>query len=196
MKKTGWITLGVVAGMILGRILAPYIISFIARKTINSTTNHVSQNQVEQFTRDSSKISVSFTEYKYVEKRYKHFFTRHLTMSCYIFYDNKYKKYFALQIVSNDLPSISLLSIAKNVKVECMINNQQLKDIHYGTYDNPVFVLKLIIPPNGTWDEYDRADAKYIVDGNTDRLCKNNVYNYLTYFTPKEEFQKMFPDQK
>lgn len=196
MKKQIWITVGVVVGMILGRIFAPYIISFIARKNISSTTNHVVENQVEQFIRDSTKLSVSFTEYKYVEKRYKHFFTRHLTMSCYIFYHNSYKKYFALQIVSNDLPSISLLSIAKNVKIECTINKTQLKDNAFGSFDNPLFILKLIIPPNRTWDEYDRADAKYIAEGNVDRLCKNNVYNYLTYFTPQEEFQKMFPDHK
>jgi hypothetical protein len=196
MSRTGWITLGVILGMILGRIFAPYVTSFIALKIINSTTNHVVQSQVEQFTRDSAQLIVSFNDYKYVEKRYKHFFTRHLTMSCYIFFDNNYKRYFALQIVSNDLPAISLLNIAKNIKIKCTINKAQLKDNNYGTFDNPLFVLKLNIPPIETWDEYDQSDAKYIAEGNTDKLCKNNVYNYLTYFTSKEEFQKMFPEQK
>jgi hypothetical protein len=194
MKKQYWITLGVIVGLILARVLTPYINSFIANKVVSSTTNHVTTNQTEHFIQDTIQIESIFSDYQYNKKMYNHFLTDYFTMNSYVFYDKNNKKYFAVQFISNYLPSKYLLKIAENAPAKCTVNKQQLNSRSYGTFDNPVLVLRLLIPDNDQRNQYSKSDARDIREYN--KNVKVNTFKYLTYFTPKEEFQKMFPDKK
>ncbi|WCT13124.1 hypothetical protein [Mucilaginibacter jinjuensis] len=194
MKKQYWITLGVAAGMIIGRILAPYINSFIGNQVKKASSNIVTENHINTFINDSVEITLTFASYSFREVRFSHFLTDDIASHNYIFYDPEDKKYMSIQMTTIFGPLRSTLDIAKNALIQCTVNKKQLSDPYYGTKENPVLVFKCIIPPNSKWDQYDKRDAERVIQYNDD--YKKSIFNYLTYFTPKEEFQKMFPDQK
>jgi hypothetical protein len=97
-----------------------------------------------------------------------------------------------------DFPNVSsfddLLDVAKHTLIKCNVNTIELKDAKYGTVENPVPIFKCIVPENDSLKNSLKARAA-IIKRNNEHYQKS-IFYHLTYFTPKEEFQKMFPEQK
>ncbi len=159
-----------------------------------ASTNIVTENSINAFVTDSLAITLTFTSYSFREVRYSHFLTEDLASHNYIFYNPNYKKYLSIQMTTIFGPLKSTLEIANRTPIQCTVSRKQLSDSYYGTKENPVLVFKCIIPRNSKWDQYDKRDAERIAQYNDD--YKKSIFNYLTYFMPKEQFQKMFPEQK
>ncbi|WCT13123.1 hypothetical protein [Mucilaginibacter jinjuensis] len=190
MSKQYWIGFCVLAGMILAKILYP----IIGNLTANMSANKVSTTQVQEYINQSKPIQLKYDSYKSGYSTYSNVMhTKHLMRSYYAFYDPSHKKYYSIQMFDTYALD-GLLDDLKNSLFTCFINEQQLGNPDYGSAQNPIPILRCDINIKDAWKS---TDVNAIRDYKKFKSeYKNAVFDNLTYFTPKEEFQKMFPEQK
>ena len=198
--KNHW-TIGIMAalGMILGKLLLPVLGNYIENHSINKVTN----SQLKEYIENSSEVNFPFKSYQHSESYYKENFmykgqpfAPYKICNNYTFYDPNFKKYFAIKMFNyTDFTSFKdILDIAKNDTIKCMVNKQELQNSTFGTNLNPIPVFTCVIPYSSSWKRSDKINALNIKSFN--HHYQESVFYHLTYFTPKEEFQKMFPGQK
>ena len=201
MNKSWIIGIMAVIGMALGKMLWPVLGEYVAKRSLNK----VEIADVKKYTDNSRSIGLVFNKYSYKQTYYKGnlfysgaggTFAPYKICSNYIFYDSTYKKYFAIQMFNFIGVSSfdELLEIANNVKIDCIVNTWELSDPYYGTADSPIPIFKCVIPNNNSWNDYARSRADIIERNNAH--YETSVRYHLTYFIPKTEYQKMFPDHK
>ncbi|WCT13126.1 hypothetical protein [Mucilaginibacter jinjuensis] len=190
MKKQIWIGFGVLAGMILAKILYP----IVGNLTANMSANKVSTTQVQEYINQSKPIQLKYDSYKSGYSSYDNLmYTKDVMRSYYTFYDTTYKKYFAIQMFDTYALD-GLLDDLKNSPLTCFVNEQQLNNPIYGGLKNPVPILRFDVEIKDSWKS---TDVNAIRDYKKFTLnYQSAVSNNLTYFTPKEEFRKMFSEQK
>jgi hypothetical protein len=191
MSKQAWIGIGVLTGIIIARLIYPYIGSFAVKKTVNKVTNE----QVQQFLAKSKDVELTFADYKFGYSYYDDAMrTKDVIRRNYVFCDLNSKKYFALVGFQDAFLIQGIMDEMKNNIIKCTVNTEQLQNPAYGDAKNPIPVFRCNINMSDLKTEY----AKHCI--REFNLFNNNyqdaVFKNLTYFTPKEEFQKMFPDQK
>ncbi|MDQ0970088.1 hypothetical protein QFZ20_005491 [Flavobacterium sp. W4I14] len=114
------------------------------------------------------------------------------TMMYRLAYDQTTRKYF--QITMFDLYN-QFFGAIDNKKVLIKVNKQDLNNPTYGTKEKPIPVFsvrgadKPLTEHRAT--DQDLAGSDYNIDTTPD-WYKYNVYMYLTYIMPKEEFEKRF----
>jgi len=114
------------------------------------------------------------------------------TMMYRLAYDQATRKYF--QIIMFDLYNQFFVAI-DNKKVLIKVNKQDLNNPSYGTRERPILVFsvrgadKPLTERRAT--DQDLGGSDYNID-TTPEWYKHNVYMYLTYIMPKEEFEKRF----
>ncbi len=200
--KNHW-TIGIMAalGMILGKLLLPVLGNYIENQGINKVT----VLDVNNYISNSTQLNFRFTKYNYKQTYYKGnlfysgdggTFAPYKICSNYIFYDSGYGKFFAVQMFNFiGISSFDeLLEIANHVKITCIVNNWELGNPNYGTVDNPIPIFKCVVPNNNSWNDYAQSRADIIKRNN--EHYRKSIYYHLAYYTPKEEFQKMFPEKK
>ncbi|WCT13125.1 hypothetical protein [Mucilaginibacter jinjuensis] len=190
-----------IIGMALGKMLWPMLGEYMQKKSINV----VEMSDVKKYSDNSKPIELMFNKYNYKQTYYKGnlfysgdggTFAPYKICSNYVFYDTVYRNFFAIQMFNFIGVSSfdELLEIANHVKISCIVNNWELGNPNYGTADNPIPIFKCIVPDNNSWNDYAQSRAD-IIKRNNEHYQKS-IFYHLTYFTPKEEFQKMFPEQK
>ena len=113
-------------------------------------------------------------------------------MNYRLVYDQTTRKYF--QITMFDLYNQFFGAIDNN-NVLIRVNKQDLNNPSYGTRERPIPVFsvrgadKPLTERRAT--DQDLGGSDYNID-TTPEWYKHNVYMYLTYIMPKEEFEKRF----
>jgi hypothetical protein len=193
-------TIGIMAalGMILGRMFLPSLGKYIENQAINQITDV----EVIKYINNSKQLNFRFNKYEYNQSYYRGNFLSKASLepyqirTNYTFYDTVLQKYFSIQMF--DFSNISafdeLLEIANGVNITAIVNNEELQNNNYGTADNPIPIFKCFIPDNISWHKYSQSRAAIIKRNN--EHYRKSIFYHLTYYTPKEEFQKMFPEQK
>ena len=186
-------------GLVIGKMLWPVLGDYIEKRSLNPTTPSL----VELYINNSKIIKLRPGDFVYTKSYhdgnvfYKGpLFAAYRIRRNYTFYDNVFKKYFSFQMFN--FPGITgfddLLKIAKDKPIECLVNADELASPLYGSQTNPVPSFKCIIPPDSTWQDNYKGRAEIIEESN--KHYKVAVRYHLTYFMPRAEYQKMFPDHK
>jgi len=93
MSKQAWIGIGVLAGIIIARLIYPYIGSLAVKRSVNKVTNE----QVQQFLAKSKDVEIAFADYKFGYSNYDDAMrTKDVIRRNYVFCDLNSKRYFAL----------------------------------------------------------------------------------------------------
>lgn len=199
MNKTWIIGIAAATGMILGKIFLPVLGNFIEKRSLNT----VSAAQLQQYISNSKMISFKTADFTYSETHHngnmffrEALFTPYSIRTNYMFYDGTYKKYFAIEMFdfSNVSSFKDLLIIAKNIPIQCEVNNNELANPAYGSQANPVPSFKCIIPVDTTWDDSYKDKAGIV--GRFNAHYEESVHYHLTYYVSRDEYLKMFPEQK
>jgi hypothetical protein len=101
------------------------------------------------------------------------------------FYSGDYNKYFRLLFVDSAESMTIYESNMKNKLLKAKVNQSQLNDPGYGTSENPIPVLYLDIP------KYRRSPHYWMIEKSPEEY-REDVYYYLAYIMPKDEFKRRF----
>lgn len=185
MKRMGYII-----GLVIGIPLFIIVVNFLLFNG-NDTNEKIIGNYIE----NSNKIivivpvQVKLSTHKYIKGlsrggRPSGFLWK------YSFFDRQYDKYFCMMIYmgfdkNSNIRPLILRRNDEGDKISVTINKNQLKNVIYGTKENPIPVFPIdILNLKGGYPE----DPFHV----SDELHEIFVEQYLKFFMPKEEFKEMF----
>lgn len=176
-------------GILLARFIAPYIGAYF--KDFNS--NSVTRQQAGIYLSNSEREEVLFTSFiKKYDDFSSAFNSNGVYRHSYIFQDENSQKYFVFQVFDLDI-SFSTFEIEniKNKKINVFVNKEELNDLNYGTRDKPI---PIFIFSDDIFNSVDPKEINSFKSYNNFKML--SVGKYLKYFKSKEDFKKMFPENK
>lgn len=186
--------IGVGIGVCCAIILTGIIYPLLGKLSLNSSINHVTAEQVNQYINGSENIQLLFSKYTVATSYYKDVLrTKSVRSENYTFYDSNHHKYFSIKVIGGIYVIEGALDAVISKQVEATVNAAELNNPDYGTTEQPVPILKLQIQEDSTWKNYAKTSK-----ADLDRINKNYpdaVKEYLTYFMPTKAFRKMFLDK-
>ncbi|WP_284464776.1 hypothetical protein [Chryseobacterium sp.] len=194
-------TFGYILGLIVGIPLFAFSVNYFFFKG-----NNASDIEVNAYLQNS-KIE-TFTVNKWIAEGYEQYIVglqrgnNSAFLEWFTFYDSRYKKYFNLYMFSyledNQQGSqrvSDLGDIQNNTTFTASVNEAQLKNVTYGTKDNPVPIWgKDLLQYNGRDQKDDMRNIErevkiFHVSPETNAIF---IQQYLSRFMPKDEYKAMF----
>lgn len=185
-KKTKiWIALGVV---IVGGILAKMLIPR------ESNADDVTNQKIGEYIISSVEKNIIFDSYEKTYDEYNNIFSsKEIERTRYIFQDKNSKKYYDFESFDDDGLIGGYIDYSLNRQLKVYVNKKELEDSSYGTKEKPIPILsvKLSAEALNVMKQYEIEAFQSYND-----LEQPSVEKYLKYFKSKEDFKKMFPENK
>lgn len=194
-------TIGYMVGLVVGVPLFAFGANYLF-----FSGNRASDIETQEYIKNS-KIE-TFAVNKWLKEDHKQYIAglqrgaNSAVLYWYTFYDNQYKKYFNLYMfdyLEKDYQGRNrinfIYSVDKETKFTAYVNQEQLKNVTYGTKDNPVPIWgKDLLQYNGRDQKDDMNDIElevktFHVNPETNALF---IQQYLSHFMPKDEYKAMF----
>lgn len=107
-----------------------------------------------------------------------------------VFQDGNSSKYFQLTYIEAFRTQTSYIHalLRDELQIEAKANKYYLENNKYGTLENPIPIMMWSFPKSEGRKDYEIATI-------TEEQHRNNIYYYLAYIIPKEEFNSLFKNK-